>query len=194
VDWFLEWQGNITRAAEGSGGYCGTDVFQPSDGQQQEWVVAIHFEDEKALDHWLDSPVRDEWLTKLRNKIGNFDLKKLPGGFGPWFTTVSAGQAEGPPSWKMALSVLLGLFPTVMVLTILVGPYTSPWGLALSMLIGNALSISILQWGVMPVLTRVLGPWLNANGTNKKALTFAGLLGILLLLMVLVALFRQITG
>ncbi|MDR3636018.1 MAG: hypothetical protein P4L84_19605 [Isosphaeraceae bacterium] len=194
VDWFLEWQEGVTNAAEGFPGYSGTNIFPPTDGQREEWVVIVNFEDDASLNAWLESPVRGEWLKELWEKVGEFDLQRLSGGFGPWFAGASGSRGEGPSAWKMALTVLLALFPTVMLLTIFVAPYTAPLGLALSMLIGNALSVSILQWGVMPVLTRLLGPWLSATYARQKAVTLAGSFAIFLALGVLVVIFRQVTG
>src|SRR6185437_1006390 len=100
----------------------------------------------------------------------------------------------GPQAWKMALSVVLGLYPTVMLLSMTVGVVTNRWGLALSMLVGNALSVSILQWGVMPVLTRLLNPWLQANDAARPRITLGGLAGVLLALAAMTAAFRLITG
>ncbi|AGA24520.1 antibiotic biosynthesis monooxygenase [Singulisphaera acidiphila] len=194
VDWFLGWQRDVTEAAETFRGYCGTDVFPPAEGQRDEWVVLIHFEDDASLDEWLQSPARTQWLEALKTKVGAFDLKKVQGGFGPWFAGMGRDPEAAPPPWKMVLTVLLGLFPTVMLLTIFVGPYTSPLGMAVSMLIGNALSVSILQWGVMPILTRVLSPWLHANGDREKVVTLGGLGLVLLMLAVLTVLFRQVMG
>ena len=62
------------------------------------------------------------------------------------------------------------------------------------MLIGNALSVSILQWVVMPALNAMLAPWLHAPVDRGKALSVGGLCFVLLLLGGLVILFRQITG
>jgi antibiotic biosynthesis monooxygenase (ABM) superfamily enzyme len=193
-DWFLQWQRGITAAAEGFAGYRGTDVYPPADIRQDEWVVVIHFEDEKFLQAWLGSPVRQEWVAKLRGQAEDFELHALPGGFGPWFAGLARGRRAAPPSWKMALTVLLGLYPTVMLLTLFPGPFTRPLGIALAMLIGNALSVSILQWVVMPVLTVLLGPWLRANSDNQRALSWAGLFLVLALLAGLAALFRLLTG
>lgn len=194
VDWFLDWQREVTEAAETCRGYCGTDVFPPAEGQRDEWVVLVHFEDESTLDEWLQSPARTRWLEALRSKLGAFELKKMQGGFGPWFAGMDHAPEAAPPPWKMVLTVLLGLYPTVMLLTKFVGPYTSPLGLAVSMLIGNALSVSILQWGVMPILTRVLGPWLHANEGRQKAVSLGGLGLVLLVLAVMTVLFRLAMG
>jgi uncharacterized protein len=195
ADRFMEWQRGITQAAEGFLGYQATDVYPPAERRHQEWVVVIHFDNPEALQRWLDSSVRSEWTAKLPSEIRDFRLKTLPTGFGPWFAGL-VGEAESalPPSWKMALTVLLGLYPTVMLLTLFVGPHTSPLGLALSMLIGNALSVSILQWAVMPALNGLLAPWLHANADRGKALSAGGLFLIFLLLGGLAVLFRQVTG
>ncbi len=190
VEAFLEWQREAVRAAEAFAGYCGTDVFAPAAGRGDEWVVLMHFQDEESLARWLDSPERARRVEELRAKVGDFHLKTLEDGFGPWFIRQDETESAAPASWKMALTVLLALFPTVMVLTILVGPLTSPLGLAASMLVGNAMSISILQWVVMPRLTKGLDPWLRGG---QSAWRWTPVL-ILLTLAVLTALFRQVTG
>ena len=60
-----------------------------------------------------------------------FRLKTLPTGFGSWFAAQLDGPGDQPPSWKIALSVLLGLYPTVMLLTLLTAvaaPVDAGWG------------------------------------------------------------------
>jgi antibiotic biosynthesis monooxygenase (ABM) superfamily enzyme len=182
VEQFLQWQRGITAAAETFAGYQGTDIYPPTDGKSEEWVVLLHFTDEPALQQWLRSQLRAQWVEKRPQTLGAFTLKTLPGGFGFWFAGKVHSPEEVPPSWKMVLTVLLGLYPTVMLLTIFVGPYTSPLGLAVSMLIGNALSVSLLQWTVMPVLTPLLRRWLRANGRANRALSL-GVVGLILLLL-----------
>ena len=94
----------------------------------------------------------------------------------------------------MALTVLLGLYPTVMLLALFPGPYTEHLGIAVAMLIGNALSVCILQWAVMPVLNSLLAPWLKANSEQQRAFSIGGTLLILVLLGSLALLFRRVTG
>lgn len=192
ADWFMEWQRGVTAAAASFPGYRGTDVYPPADGRD-EWVVVIHFEDEKSLQGWLTSPVRAGWVEKLRARLGDFELQALPDGFGPWFAGLNRHPAA-PPSWKMALTVLVALYPTVMLLTILTGPHLNPLGLAAAMLVGNALSCALLQWVVMPVTMAALGPWLAANDRRQRARSLGGLGLLLLLLAALVIAFRQVTG
>lgn len=182
VDRFLALQDEFTQAAEKFPGYQGTDVHPPSAPTGTEWVIVIHFADETTLRGWLDSPIRADWVKKVRSEVGEFELKSLPGGFASWFTGVSDDTTARPPGWKMVLTVLLGLYPTVVFLSLTVGKITSPLGAAVALLIGNLLSVSMLQYLIMPILTRVFAPWLRANGPGdwKKSLAGVGVIAALL--------------
>jgi antibiotic biosynthesis monooxygenase (ABM) superfamily enzyme len=192
VEVFMDWQRGISAAAAEAPGYQTTEIYPPSTGQQ-EWVVVIHFDDAKCLQDWIDSPRRAEWLAKLPKEIHDFRLKTLPAGFGAWFAGLGEEGAL-PPGWKIALSVLVQLYPTVMVLALVVGPYLTPLGLAVAMLVSNILSIAILQWGVTPALNPLLNPWLRAKGERHRAYSLGGLVVIVLLLGGMAIVFRLVQG
>jgi uncharacterized protein len=192
-DRFLELQRGITAAVEPFAGYRRTDLYPPADNSSDEWVVVVQFDDRNSLQHWLDSPQRAEWTKKFKQELGEYRLKTLSAGFGQWFVNPGDdSDAALPASWKMALTVWLGLYPTVMTLTLLVAPYTRSLGVAISILIGNALSVSILQWAVMPALIRVLRPWLKAPRAAGWAINLGGAAFVLLALAAFAIFFRQI--
>jgi len=195
VDSFLEWQRGAVAAAESFPGCQGTDIYPPTDGQHKEWVVVIHFDEPEQLQRWLDSPVRAEWIARLPAPVANFQVKSLPAGFGPWFAGLVGGGQEGtPPAWKMAVMVLFGLYPTVMLIQLLVLPHVLALGRAGSVLVDNTVSVCLLQWLVMPPLQRLARPWLHPEADRGPAFSAGGFLLILLLLAVLVFLFRQVAG
>lgn len=195
AEWFLAWQRGISAAAEAYAGFRGTEVYPPAAGQNDVWIAVIHFDEPEQLDAWLSSPVRAEWLARLREHVGNFELKAFSQGFGPWFACLrDEGSANAPPGWKMAVMVLLGLYPTVMVLTLFPGPLLSPLGLAVSVLLGNIMSVCLLQWGVMPLLNAGFGWWLTASGPARRGRSLAGLAAIAALVAGLVFFFRALTG
>lgn len=164
-DWFLDWQRGVSDEAAAFPGYTGTDVYPPGEVNPGEWVVVLHFESQQALNGWLGSAVRAEWVARYRERIGPFDLTPMPSGFGTWFASRTRGV---PPTWKMALTVLLGLYPTVVLLSVGLGPVTKPLGFALGVLVGNAVSVVLLQWAIMPMVTRVARPWLRADGAGWR--------------------------
>jgi antibiotic biosynthesis monooxygenase (ABM) superfamily enzyme len=206
VDGFLQWQDGVSAAAAEFPGYQTTEVYPPPDGKQTsgkqpvgkqpegmhpEWVVVVHFDDAQTLQDWLGSRQRAEWLAKLPSETKDFQLKMLPDGLGSWFA--GAPEGVGPfPHWKMFLSVLLGLYPTVMLLTFFLSPYTQRYGLAVAMLIGNAASVAFLEWLGMPILSRMLGPWLRANGKAGWTVSLVGLVLMLVALGVMTFLFQVI--
>jgi antibiotic biosynthesis monooxygenase (ABM) superfamily enzyme len=194
VERFLAWQRGITGSAEASPGYQATEIYPPADPKQPEWVVVIHFDNSEALQRWLASPARAEWTARLPAEIADFRLKTLSGGFGPWFAGLVADGGLPPPPWKMALTVLFALYPTVMLLNFFLSPFTLPlFGLAVAMLIGNAASVSFLEWLAMPVIRRLLGPWLRANGKEGRVVSLVGLILILAALTLMTFLFSLMT-
>lgn len=62
------------------------------------------------------------------------------------------------------------------------------------MLVGNALSVSILQWGIMPLLPPLLRPWLLAGADTKRARSAVWLVVILIVLAGQVTVFQRIGG
>jgi antibiotic biosynthesis monooxygenase (ABM) superfamily enzyme len=190
---FLEWQRGITAAAALFPGYQTTELYPPS-GQHEEWVVIIHFNDLQSLQDWLNSPKRAEWIAKLPAQRRDFRLKLMPAGFGAWFAGLT-GDGEPLPHWKMALTVLVGLYPTVMLLTMFLSPHLQRFGLAVSLLIGNVASVAFLEWlGTPLVITPLLGPWLRANGKEQRRFSAVGAILILAALALMTILFSLVAG
>jgi antibiotic biosynthesis monooxygenase (ABM) superfamily enzyme len=190
---FLEWQRGISAAAALFPGYQTTEIYPPL-GSQEEWVIVIHFDDLKTLQDWLDSPKRAEWVAKIPCKIRDFRLKMVPAGFGAWFAGLT--KDGGPlPHWKMALTVLFGLYPTVMLLHLFLSPHTQRFGPAVAILIGNVASVAFLEWlGTPFLITPLLGPWLRASGKARRTRSAIGLILILGALALMTFLFSLVTG
>lgn len=66
-----------------------------------------------------------------------------------------------PPRWKMALLTLAAVWPVNMILTHSLGLLIAPLPQPLRILIMSGTLISLLTWGVMPLLTKAFRPWLS---------------------------------
>ena len=187
---FMAWQREVAVLAGAYPGYQATEVYPPTGGDD-EWVIIVHFDDEAKLQAWLDAPERTAWLAKLPHEALGFRQHTMPTGFGTW---VAGQTADGTPipSWKSFLLVLLGLYPVVMLLTLVVSPRTVDLGTAFAMLLGNVMSVAALQWAVMPALNRTLAPWLQAHGRDGRLTSVVGAAGIVAAVLGMAVLFRMI--
>ena len=86
------------------------------------------------------------------------------------------------PTWKAALAVLLGLYPTVMLLHFVLVPRTERLAPAFAILIGNTVGVVFLQWLGMPAVSRAFRPWLSAPGLRVSLLGAAAIAAALLLM------------
>ncbi len=157
IDAFLAWR---TRMAEAEGrypGFRGSEVFRPIEGLQDEWTTIYRFDTAEHLNAWLMSPERRRLIAE--GGFGDFTLRTVDQSFGNWFAFDGPG-AIAPSNFKTSIAVWLGLYPTVVVLTLLTAPLGLPFWLA--MLTGNLLSSFVMSYLTMPYYgTRVLRWWLN---------------------------------
>jgi uncharacterized protein len=189
-DEFLEWQRGITLDASHFPGYKYTEIYQPAPNAKAEWVTVVHFESNPLLEAWIKSPIRQKWVDDLKKRFGEFTLKRV-GGFDAWFSGVE-GTEEKIPDWKMVITVVAALYPTVMLLTYWLNPFLKPLPFPGKMLIGNVVSVSFLQWVAMPLLTWCLSSWLRSTKATGLWITFAGLAGILASLALMLWLFISV--
>lgn len=196
TDRFVELQEEITLAAKQAPGYVKTQVYPPADANSDQWVAMMTFADQDSLDRWYESSERSVQAAKISEEIGEFSVKKMPTGFGAWFARLDDDDAASGqlPGWKMVMVVLLALYPTVMLTSAFINPWFSGLGLAVTILLGNILSVSLLQWVLMPQLTNFMQRWLRTPFAQAPLLNIGGVLGITALLGCFTMLFRQITG
>jgi antibiotic biosynthesis monooxygenase (ABM) superfamily enzyme len=187
---FWEWQQGIVGAASNFVGYRGTDIYPPENVEGDEWVIILHFDQQANFQNWLASEERRQWLDRFPLPNRDYHFEVLPSGFAPWFAgLVQRSRALPPAAWMMAFTVLLSLYPTVMLLQIVLTPWLEPLGRAATVLISNATTVCILQWLVIPRVNRILGPWYQ--GSIRPG---TGFFLILLTLLAFFVTFRQIVG
>ena len=73
------------------------------------------------------------------------------------------GAVGHPPRWKMALLTWLGVFPSVVVWSAILGPHLQTLHRVVATAVVTGFVVVTLAWGVMPLLTRLFGRWLRAS-------------------------------
>ncbi len=145
VEEFLAWQRQVDEVESSFAGFRGSEIFRPVPGVQQEWTISYKFDTAAHLDAWLTSPQRQELLADQR--FADFTLRRIEHSFGNWFDYGDA-QTAPPSDFKTSIAVWMGLYPTVVFLTLLTAPLGMP--LWLGMLVGNLLSSFVMSYVTMP--------------------------------------------
>lgn len=189
---FVAAQCDLTRSSSAFPGYQGTAVF-PADSLGQ-WMSVLRFRTPHQLTRWVGSRERQEALPRLRGEL-TCDFAELPRS-APFGSTirVADGQTKITPGWKTAMLVLLCLYPTVMVLSKSLSPVLGDHGVqqSLSVFVGNVISIALLQWVLVPFVSRPFRRWLDPidgasariglAGATMIAIAYAALLVLFLLI------------
>lgn len=159
VEDFLAWQRRMSEEETRFDGFRGTEIFRPVEGLQDEWTTLYRYDNAEHLDAWLTSEKRRELLAEGK-KFDDFKLRTIDNSFGSWFAFEENGKEAPPPSeTKTSIAVWVGLYPTVVLLTLALHPLGMP--LWLGLLVGNLLSSFVMSFFTMPhYVNRLLRQWL----------------------------------
>ncbi|WP_316766922.1 antibiotic biosynthesis monooxygenase [Streptomyces sasae] len=175
VDDFLDWQHRMVEEESRFEGFRGTELFRPVEGLQEEWTTLYRYDSAEHLDAWLTSPQRQEVLAEGK-KFSDFDLRTIDNSFGSWFAFEGNGK-ETPPrpsETRTSLAIWVGLYPTVVLLTLGLSPLHLP--LWIGLLVGNLLSSFIMSFLTMPYYVNpLLGRWLRPPPEEPARANLRGL-------------------
>ena len=143
-------------------------------GVQEDYVAILRFDTEANLQAWLDSPERKKLVDEAAPLTEEFHARIASAGFEQWFRDVSPGGAP-LPVWKMDMLVLLMLYPIVFLWSVWIGmPYMSNLSFAVSLFIGNIVSVGLTGF-LVPWVANRFGWWLQPAGhRNALAVHFLG--------------------
>jgi antibiotic biosynthesis monooxygenase (ABM) superfamily enzyme len=149
----------------------------------------MRFDTAKQLDTWLKSPERAALVKEAESLVDYAHLQRMGTSFPGWFPT-DPKTGKGPPNWKAAMLVLLGLFPIVMLETRFLKLPVNP---SLGMFIGNVISVALTTYLTMPLFIKTLGWWLfPKSDASKVAVNAAGTALVFLLYAISVAALWQL--
>ncbi|MEU1677024.1 antibiotic biosynthesis monooxygenase [Streptomyces roseifaciens] len=192
---FLGWQEKVLKAQENFPGFMGSELFKPVEGVEERWVAVFRFDSREHLEDWLESDTRSRLLDEGRAYFVSYDVHKVGSAFSGWFRFGKGAQDAAPPDWKQAMSVILALYPTVMVLNLTVGRELDDLNVPgyIGLFISNVLSVSILTWILMPLVNGALGFWLAPSRARSLRVHVAGAAAVVLCYLLFIVVFGLTT-
>ncbi|AQA03735.1 antibiotic biosynthesis monooxygenase [Mycobacterium sp. MS1601] len=191
-DEFVAAQRGLNEASAEYPGFEGAGLFPPVAGD--EWLSMVRYRTAEQLGVWSDSAERASALAPMRRALTT-EFAPLTSTT-PFATTVRIenGRTLMTPNWKSAMMVLLVLYPTVMLLSRFVGPVFDGWGAQpwLALWLSQVLSISLMQWWLMPWATRPFTRWLDPVDGRGTRISVLGAVVVLAGYAVTLALFSTV--
>ncbi len=133
----------------------------------REYGILHRFSSSESRDRFYQSPIFQEWELAVATLIEGEPKRQQLSGLETWFTLPGRKAVVPPPRWKMAMVTVLGVWPTSMLMTWLLGPLIGNMPLPLHALCVVAGMVTLLTWVVMPLLVKILNPWLQV--THKRS-------------------------
>jgi uncharacterized protein len=158
---FEELLRDVIAAARGFDGHLGVDVLRPEGGGA--YRITFRYRGRAEHEAWMDSATRRELVARIDELLGDAgggEVRTVDGWEG-WFVQPGYAPPAPPRRWKMAAITLAALYPLVLILVRALRPITEDWPLEAGLLLTLGVSVTVMNWIVMPALTRRLGPWLR---------------------------------
>jgi antibiotic biosynthesis monooxygenase (ABM) superfamily enzyme len=138
------------------GGVYGAAMITSMPGADGNEIGILRtFADETERDAFYNSKLFRDWEAYASTLTEEPNYRQLTG-LEAWFRSPAP-----PPRWKMAIATLCGVYPTSLFLTFSIGPFIQNFHPMLRLFIIAACMVSLLTWVVMPLVIKVMKPWLN---------------------------------
>ncbi len=177
---YREWIAKIHQAEAKFPGFRGVYMQSPGQSGGVNWITLLQFDTPEHLDFWLNSQERQKVLSEAKPLISSLESHRMISPYAGWFASLAKGL-QLPPVWKQTMIVLLVLYPIVMLELKYLSPLTAGLNSSVGTFIGNAISVTLIAWPMMPIAIWFLGWWLTPKPEQYRQATIWGtcLMGVL---------------
>ncbi len=137
-------------------GYLGVFMLKPGE-ESDEYGAILRFQSINDWERFQSWSLYQQFAENIRPMLIDEPRIEPLHGLEAFFR----GARRPPPRWKMALLTWLGVCGMVFLTSRGLGLVNSNWPWWATFVLGNAIVVCGLTWIVMPLLTRVAGPWLT---------------------------------
>ena len=157
------WSEKVRACLEQTPGFVSAEQLPAIPGQQDFWTQIVRFSTKDHSVRWTRSSELAALVKEIEPYTENLEVSAVRIGTNDWLNFgLSTKSGPGAPvKWKQLIAGTMALYPTVMVVSQLLGRFTTI-PLALSVLLTNAIAMALVMMVFLPQLSRVLHGWLPA--------------------------------
>jgi antibiotic biosynthesis monooxygenase (ABM) superfamily enzyme len=155
---YRTWAERIQKLQATFPGYIGSFV-QPPQHSETGWSTVLRFDSAANLEKWMTSDARAAMVKESEDLIQGFHAQRVDTSFPGWVPTDPV-TGKPPNMWKTAALVLLTLFPLVMLEIRFLNPHWQALNPAVGTFIGNAITVALTTWPLMPLAIWGFHAWL----------------------------------
>jgi hypothetical protein len=159
---FEDWAHGVIGASTRWPGHLGASVLHEPGSP---WYHVVYkFTDRDRFRAWAESEERSRWLGRVEPLTEDQDHQlQQTTGLETWFDLPGqdAAPRRPPPRWKMWLVSLVAVYPLVVLFQWVLAPRVEGWPLAAKAAVFPLVLLTLMTFGVMPLVTRALRPWLG---------------------------------
>jgi antibiotic biosynthesis monooxygenase (ABM) superfamily enzyme len=123
--------------------------------------VIWRFDNQKDLDNWERSDVRNKFFLEVQNYAEQHYVKAT--GMETWFSLPDMHRVVAPPRWKMFLVTTFAAYLVSLIARTSLTPFLQSWPTYLTNLIFSAILVGVLTYFLMPWLSKVFREWLYSG-------------------------------
>jgi uncharacterized protein len=157
---YEQWLRDVSAVAQQFSGHAGVSFVRPTDLSNPEYTIILKFDCSQYLKAWMDSPIRQQWMEKVKPLVQKDQSVQVLTGLETWFTLPGKPVQRPPKRYKMAILTTLGAFAVAQVLSLTVAPALTSLDPMLRSFLLTILNIFALTYVVMPRVTRLFYRWL----------------------------------
>lgn len=157
---YEQWLHDVSLVAQQFAGHAGVNFVRPADANYLEYVVILKFDCYQHLKAWLDSPIRQRWIDRVKPLVESDQKVQILTGLETWFTLPGKLVQRPPKRYKMAVLTAIAVFAVAQSLGLLLASSLISLPPLVRSFVMTVITVFILTYVVMPRLTRLFYRWL----------------------------------
>ena len=189
------WLQKIKNIESQQKGFISHEHLVPIDGYQQSWTSIIRFDTRENLEQWMSSAQQKQIVEEVKKICSNVQIRSSWGVYEGLFRDPNEPNGKHHiPTWKMTLTIILSLYPTVYLISHAFSWLVESWPFAIKLLFMNTVAVIVMSWVSLPFVKKIIDKWLVRDNTTPNQAHFIGGAGIVITIIVMCFIFNAIEG